>query len=312
MKSKKANGWLLLVAISMICPGNSKLGAQVDNPVESQTSQVTKKYIYKSTAQGDLEIILHLPSGWSERDKRPAIVFFFGGGWQKGSVNQFSQQAAYLSARGLVAARADYRVKNRQGTLADKCVEDAKSAVRWLKANAGRLGIDTTRIAASGGSAGGHIAACTFSVNGYEAVNEDRHFSSRPALLILFNPVLDATALKRVERMGSLSIATDLSPNLHLTKNTPPTLLFYGSDDPLLAQGKIYLKKAAELGFEAVLYTAGGVGHGFFNHEPWMSKTLFILDQFLTEYGYLRGSPTIPDQHDVTMMRFDKEEKKYR
>ncbi len=266
-----------------------------------QRGESIKRYIYKNTPQGKLAIYLHFPPGWSKQDKRPAIVFFFGGGWYKGSIAQFRYQAEYLASRGMVTARADYRVKSRHGTTLDKAVEDAKSAVRWLRANAARLGIDPNRIAAAGGSAGGHIAACTTLPTAPESKGEDTSISSRANLLILFNPVLDVSIPKIVKRFGSLETARSMSPNLHLGKNTPPTLLMYGTEDRLLSQGKIYLAKAKELGITAVLYTAEGVGHGFFNKPPWLNKTLYLADQFLARYGYTKGNPTIPVSKKAVM-----------
>src|SRR5689334_14234480 len=84
--------------------------------------------IYKKTEQADLSISISFPEDWKAGDKRPAIVFFFGGGWTQGSVQQFAPQSTYLAKRGMVAARADYRVKSRHQVTPDKCVEDAKSA----------------------------------------------------------------------------------------------------------------------------------------------------------------------------------------
>jgi acetyl esterase len=265
-----------------------------------------RRYIYKNTPQGDLEIRVNFPPGWTRKDKRSAIVFFFGGGWRGGSIDQFKPQAEYFASREMVTARVDYRVKNRQGTLADKCVEDGKSAVRWLRTQAEELGIDEERIVSSGGSAGGHVAACTYIVQGYEAEGEDLSISSRPNLLVLFNPVLDASsATKRIERMGSLEIADDLSPNLHLDKNVPATLMFYGTEDSLLAHGKTFVRKAGPLGIEAILYTAEAQRHGFFNRDPWLSKTIFLMDQFLTKHGYLEGEPTVSVLENYEMVRME-------
>ncbi|MBX6312254.1 MAG: hypothetical protein IRY99_04945 [Isosphaeraceae bacterium] len=82
---------------------------------ERPDKPTTKTATYKTTEQGHLEIVLHLPPGWKETDRRPAIVFFFGGGWERGRITQFEPQADHLARRGMVAARADYRVKSRHG-----------------------------------------------------------------------------------------------------------------------------------------------------------------------------------------------------
>ena len=159
-------------------------------PVSAADSPSTKSFVYKKARQADLEIVVHVPPGWKETDKRPAIVFFFGGGWENGTIKQFEPQAGHLASRGMVAARADYRVKSRQGVTPKECVEDAKSAVRWMRQNAAKLGIDPNRIVAAGGSAGGHIAACTALTPGLDAEGEDTKISSKPNALVLFNPVL--------------------------------------------------------------------------------------------------------------------------
>jgi len=88
----------------------------------------------------------------------------------------------------MVTARADYRVKSRHGVTPKECVDDARSAVRWFRENAGKLGVDPNRIVASGGSAGGHIAACTTLMPEEEL--KDEKVSCKANALILFNPVL--------------------------------------------------------------------------------------------------------------------------
>ena len=250
-----------------------------------------KEQIYKKIEQVELKMSLSFPEDWKAADKRPAIVFFFGGGWAQGSPQQFSRQAEYLAKRGMVAACADYRVKSRHQVAPDKCVEDAKSAVRWLRKNAATLGIDPDRIVAAGGSAGGHIAACTGTVPGFEAAGEDASVSSRPNAMILFNPVLHVEPI--AARMGDAEIAKKITPNLHLEKDLPPALILFGTADPLREGTKDYLAKAKELGAVAELYSAEGQPHGFFNRSPWMERTLFRADEFLASLGYLQGKPTI-------------------
>jgi acetyl esterase/lipase len=264
-------------------------------PAQGQASEPVRTFTYKKTKQADLEIHVHYPPGWNKDDKRPAIVFFFGGGWNQGSVQQFEPQATYLASRGMVAARADYRVKSRHDVTPAECVEDAKSAVRWLRKNAAMLGVNPDRIVASGGSAGGHIAACTAGPDGLEGSGEDISVSSRPNALLLFNPVLRFQGYPDLTgRIGNdEKLAKLLSPTLHLTKHTPPALLFFGKEDRLLAQGEEFLARSKETGNRAEMFLADGVGHGFFNRSPWREKTLLRADEFLTSLGYLIGRPTV-------------------
>ncbi len=273
--------WALLYGPSIL-PAQSA-GAVAEGKVE--------EFVYKKTPQGDLKMYVHFPPGWTAQDKRPAIVFFFGGGWTSGRVTQFEPQAKYLAQRGMVAARADYRVRSRHGTAPDKCVEDAKSAVRWLRVNAAKLGIDPQRIVASGGSAGGHIAACTATVPDFEAAGEDSSISSRPNLLVLFNPVLNTVAIG--EKYGMSEIGRKISPNQHLSKDVPPTILFFGTEDRFTDGGKEFIQKAKDLGLQAQLYLAPGQPHGFFNRSPWQERTTFLMDEFLAAHGYLKGKPTL-------------------
>jgi acetyl esterase len=249
----------------------------------------TKTVTYKTTPQGPLEAVVHFPPNWSATDRRPAIVFFFGGGWTNGRITQFETQAEHLARRGMVAVRADYRVKSRQGVTPDRCVEDAKSAVRWVRAHASELGVDPDRIVSSGGSAGGHIAACTSLAEAPEADGEDRSVSARPNVLLLYNPVLSFEGVPElVSRVnGDEALARTISPTRYVASTTPPTMLFYGSEDRLKAQGDEYLRRMKEAGARAEMFTAEGVGHGFFNRAPWQERTTARADEFLTSLGYL-------------------------
>jgi acetyl esterase/lipase len=256
-----------------------------------------KQFVYKKTKQADLALSVHYPPDWKESDKRPVILFFFGGGWSQGTVKQFEPQAEYLAGRGLVAIRADYRVKSRHDVTPDQCVEDARSAVRWVRQNAAKLGIDPDKVIAAGGSAGGHLAACTGCCPGPDADGDDKKVSARANAMVLFNPVVRfdgvPSLMDRIgkdEKLGKL-----LSPTLHLAKDSPPALLLYGKKDKLLAQGEEYVKRAKEVGCTAELYLADDVGHSFFNRSPWRERTLKRVDEFLAGPGYLKGKPTVKE-----------------
>ena len=269
------------------------LKSQSANAAENgQAGMQTRTEPYKQTSQRHLEIHLYFPGDWQERDKRPAIVFFFGGGWQSGSPSQFAYQAEHLAQRGMVAACADYRVKGKDGVGPKACVEDAKSAVRWLRVNHARLGIDPDRIVAGGGSAGGHLAGCTALTPDLVGENEDGAVSSKTCALVLFNPVLNFVNEPRLmERVDNdETLARLISPTLHLESGSPPAILFYGSLDRLLPQGEAFVARSKEVGGRAELHVTLGQNHGFFNKSPFLEDTLLLADQFLASLGMLQGS----------------------
>jgi acetyl esterase len=267
--------------------------------------QPQRTFTFKQTPQGPLEITVDYPADWKPIDARPAIVFFFGGGWTKGSVEEFSRQAAYFATRGMVAIRADYRIASKHHTEPDAAVEDGRTALSWVRSHANELGLDPNRIVAAGGSSGGHLAACTAQCPVDVPAFEDSTVSLRPNALILFNPALDYGGLVQLpapfsevfqafpKLMQDTALQHRISPVLHVEHGDPPTLLLFGTDDPLLGPARLYADKLKTAGVRVEIFTADGVGHGFFNNSPWYERTLYRADKFLASLGYIKGPPTI-------------------
>ncbi|MHC4353864.1 MAG: alpha/beta hydrolase [Planctomycetota bacterium] len=259
-----------------------------------------KAIVYKKTGQSELNIHVFNPENHDRSDKRPAIVFFFGGGWNGGSPSQFYPHCHYLASRGMVAMSAEYRVKTRHGTSPRECVKDGKSAIRWIRAHAGELGIDPNRLAAGGGSAGGHVAAATATVKGFAQAGEDRKISCRPNALVLFNPVFDngpgGYGHDRVKEYWR-----DFSPMHNISESTPPTIVFLGTRDKLIptTTAEQYKKLMAEKGRRCDLYLYEGQGHGFFNYksEKYYTVTVIEADRFLASLEYLSGEPTLKNSN---------------
>ncbi len=262
-----------------------------------------KAEVYKTVGDVTLSIFIFEPPGHRAEDKRPAIVFFFGGGWTSGSPAQFEQQCRHLASRGMVAMTADYRVASRHQVKAVECVKDAKSAVRWVRANAKRLGVDPDRIAAGGGSAGGHIAACTAVIEGLDEPAEDARVSSKPNALVLFNPAMALAPLgeKPLADKGAAQIiaqrvgadARTISPAHHVKAGVPPTIMFFGTQDRLLEGAQFFQRKAREAGSRCELITYEGQSHGFFNYgrgnNEFFRKTVEAMERFLESLGCLGG-----------------------
>jgi dienelactone hydrolase len=271
-----------------------------------------KEYVYKTIGERQLKMHVDFPPGWKKTDTRPVIVFFHGGGWNGGSVKAFARQAEYFASRGLVCARADYRIKNKDGVTPDKCVEDARSAIRWVRANSAELGIDPQKLITAGGSAGGHLAACAIIPESVEAEDADLSISTNPQAMVLFNPVLSFMHGGLVNRVnGDKEIAEKISPLLYVKADTAPSIVMFGTKDRLKAFGDLWWAKAEEIGFRADKYTAEGEGHGFFNQSPWMERTTIAADKFLASLGYLEGEPTmeVPTGEKLKALQAEQEKK---
>ena len=249
------------------------------------------EHVFKPTPQGELKLVVYRGPGWKAGDKRPGMLFFFGGGWRNGTTAQFQPQAEYFAARGLVTVCAEYRISSKHHTTPEKCVEDAKSAIRWLRTHAGEMGIDPERIIGSGGSAGCHLAAAIALVPGYEAKEDDAKVSCKPNALVLFNPALNFPDFPVKDAEGKA--LEGFWPTPFLGKSSPRAILFFGTEDKMVSQGREYLAKAKELGCRAELYLAEGQAHGFFNRPPWMQVTTVQADRFLESLGYLSGPSSL-------------------
>ncbi len=304
-----AHGLSLFVGTMAVC----SLAAQekLAPPLDDLKFDGARVETYKKL--GDVKLNIHIfePEGHKKTDKRPAIVFFFGGGWRSGTPGQFEQHCRYLASRGMVAMTADYRVSSRHATKAIACVQDGKSAIRWVRSNAERLGIDPERIAAGGGSAGGHVAACLGVISGKDEPGEDARVSSRPDALVLFNPALvlgpvdgrkELTAELRdglKERMGVEP--TELSPYHQVRKGAPPTITFHGKGDTTVPYwtAEAFDEAMNKAGNKSVLKGYDGQQHGFFNFGrgdgSHFKQTVREMDLFLADLGWLKGRPTIDD-----------------
>ena len=91
------------------------------------TLHAEDSFVYKKAGDRELKLFIEKPSEWKAEDRRPAIVFFFGGGWVGGTPTQFLKQSEYLATRGMVGIRVEYRTipKGDKGPPV-VCCADAK------------------------------------------------------------------------------------------------------------------------------------------------------------------------------------------
>lgn len=257
---------------------------------------------YKVLLQGELKLHFFFPADWRPSDRRPAMLFFHGYSSKTGgSAGVLFTQAEYFAARGLVTATVSYRQPLATGWEPDGTVEDAKSAMRWTRSHARELGVDADKIVAAGGSWGGMLAANLALVSGFDASGDDLSISCEPCALVLFNPAVGVVP-ERKNAKGEL-IGEKLAPLLHVKKNAPPAIVFYGTGDSLIKDGVEFVAKLRALGNRCDYFTAAEQGHGFFNKEPWTTATAFEVDRFLISLGYLPGPPALNSEPRLTAVK---------
>ncbi len=262
--------------------------------VYSNDSPKGKVYVYKEVDGMTREMEIFFPKDHDPSKKSvPGVIMFHGGGWGSGSRVMFSYQCNYFASRGLVAATVTYKLAKKavanktKGTESRKrvCITDAKSAIRWYKQNADELGIDPKRIIAGGGSAGGHISLLATTNPGLNDPGDPKEYDTTVAAYLLFNPALSAGDAKdpQVDFLR------------HLKADFPPAIVFFGSEAHWMKKGWVPAsEKMKSLGIKSTdLRIAEGMGHAFFNRQPWADITLIAADKFLKEHGFIEGEPTL-------------------
>ncbi len=289
----------VVVWFSMVLSAQDTISpANVTAPPESELDENSKSsVVYKSIEGHDLTMTVFLPAKGANRTshnkKRPAILFFHGGGWVGGSPGQFQSQAEHFSSRGLVCFSVQYRLLNKDDPTQppDICLEDARDAFIWVRDHADDYQIDKNRIAGAGGSAGGHLAAACGMID-----LDGKPFSARPQALLLFNPVYDNGPGKKPFGYGQKRVGgryRELSPAYNVSQDDPPMLLLLGSEDKFVSpeMAREFQKDLQEAGVRCDLIVYPGAKHGFFNTdqspENYRQATTKAADDFLVSLGWI-------------------------
>ncbi|MCG9792306.1 alpha/beta hydrolase [Flavobacterium algicola] len=270
----------------------SNVFSQSATNTEDQEIIPDHKLVYKTIDAVALKLHVFNPLGHKSSDKTPVIIFFFGGGWVFGNPKLFYEHARYFAEKGIVAIAAEYRIKSIHKTTPFECVNDGKSAVRWVRLHATELGIDPNKIVASGGSAGGHVAACTSIIDGYNETNENGAISSKPNALILYYPVLDTTDKGYGAKNFEKEHQTDISPNHNIKKGILPTIVFHGTADKTvpIENSERFCKLMNDAGNYCELETYKEKGHGFFRGSFYNTKkadTIVFKEILEKSYSFL-------------------------
>lgn len=195
----------------------------------------------------------------SANQRRPAIVLFHGGGWSVGEPEWAFGRAKHFAARGMVAVAAQYRLSDGEHVTPIEAMHDASAAVRWVRTESSRLGVDANKIAVYGWSAGAHLAASTAVFN----AGDER---SSPNALVLVSPAVSIAGDGHMQRLlGERAQAAEVSPDRFVRAGLPPTLILQGDVDTVtpLTGVKGFCDRLLAAGNHCTLQVYQGYGHIF-------------------------------------------------
>jgi len=250
--------------------GGFGFAAQTSNTSNASGIKVEKDIVVGKGGGTDLHCDIYRPPAGTE--KRMALVHFHGGGFARGSKETLTGQITPITARGYVSIAAQYRLSGVAKWPSQ--IEDAKTHIRWVRANASSLGVDPRRIAIVGHSAGGHIALFTAGQPNAElaaCVAFYPQTSVKNNAPVLLPPGSDEAAIN------------DASPITHIKAGYPPTVIFHGLSDvtipPENSQHLLEVLRDSKVPSE--LHTFAGVPHEFDQHPEFAESCAVLTDFFL-------------------------------
>jgi len=247
---------------------------------------VEKDIVFGRGGDFDLKLDVYRPP--AEVDKHTAVIQVYGGGFRAGSKDgRVSERAQELAGRGYTGITCSYRLSGDAKWPAQ--LHDTKAAIRWTRANAGYLGIDTEKICIAGYSAGGQLAMiCAGSPDDPKLEGEGGNagVSSAVAACIAFYASYLSPGDEVMPEGSTDDEVNATNPLVHIHAGYPPTILLYGTHDtgfpPAIALG--LFNKLQEAGVEAELHLLAGLPHIFDRYLEFADPCNEFIDLFLDRY----------------------------
>jgi acetyl esterase len=269
--------------------------------MNSKDQLIHVQEVYKKIDTFNLKIDIFYTDQSSKGMNNTAIVFFHGGGWAYGTPSEFFTTCERYARMGIVTFSVEYRLSIDHGITPHKTISpiesvmDAKSAMRWVRENAGKFHVDKNKIVAAGQSAGGHLAISTAMIDEYNEKSDNLNVSCRPDAVLLFSACVntlegwcDRLLADRRTKIWSISPAHNIKPGL------PPMIEFHGTDDEQVPKWTVQyfeteMKKQGNY-FEQHMYQ--GRKHYLGDPDPKYSRyydeeILKIADNFLRKFMLL-------------------------
>ena len=247
---------------------------------------------------GEREMLLNLYRPKDAEGALPAIVCIHGGGWHKGDRRHHAHIAKALAARGFVTVSIDYRLSDEATFPAH--IHDCKAAVRWLRANSGKWGVNPRAIGATGSSAGGHLSALLATSGGVkelEGEGGNPGISSRLQAAAPMGAQSDFMSERNREKSAEAEIWQKFlggsqeqvpetyqlaSPRHHLDGDDPPIFFLSGELDHPSTHAEEFRKDCRSLGVPSSHLVIPGAPHGFLGKQKFFDIAVGRLDDFFT------------------------------
>lgn len=279
----------------LLCLAFTTIVSAQREPLPSDPPETIKAELdltYGKTSEQELKLDLYRPKGDAVL---PACVLVHGGGWIGGDKERFRPLAIALAERGYVVANIEYRLAGVAKYPAG--VQDCLLAVRWLRANAARFGVDPDRIGAWGGSAGGHIVglmAGTLPADRFITGDLKDVSPAVQASCVMAGPtdLTNETFVANLRKAGEKSnsyqwfgqlydqapdLYREASPVTHFTKETGPVLFLTGDlDNP--ARDTAAMKVLESLGVPSKQVVLKDAKHGCWMQRPWFEQCVDAVD----------------------------------
>jgi acetyl esterase/lipase len=207
------------------------------------------------TYSGTLNLYVHYPKGHKTATKKAsAIVLVHGGGWFKGDATWMASEARRFTDMGLVAVTIDYRLSNQENITPLESIQDVKAAINWVRTHSTKIGVNPSRVAVYGASAGAHLAVMS-------------HLfitATSPNAILVMSPDLSVAHSRWFRRITWKRIdPAKLSPIECLQSRMPPMIIVHGTEDTMAnyKRSEEFMNRSVALGNYCELYKFNGYGH---------------------------------------------------
>lgn len=277
---------------------NAKIVAEFHSPSFKEKRDIV--YCKLRSDSGERKLLLDaFCSATKTTIKRTAIVIIHGGGWRSGNRTQHYPLAQHLADLGYVCFTPEYRLSTE--ALYPAAVYDIKAAVRWVKKNAKKYNIGTSKITVLGFSAGGELAAFIGATNDnkeFEGTGDHLKYSGNVNAVVDIDGTLSFVHPESGEgddskktsaasywfgysKKENLELWKQASPLTHAGPTTPPTLFINSSIDRMRAGRNDYIKILSGYNIYTEVQHFENSPHHFCLMEPWFTPTIKYIDEFL-------------------------------